>query len=252
MPSFRCPGQDTRFWKPEDIFEDPCPHCGKTTDFWKDEPWRRCGSCGKNVPNPKLDLGCAKWCKYAEQCLGVSELPDKDTSLCDALIEEMKHLSGDDERRIRHALSVLDYAERILGHEEGDPLVVRAAAVLHDIGIQSAERKHGSSAGKYQEIEGSPIAREILQELAVDPACIEHICKIVANHHSAREIDTPEFRIIWDADWLVNLPEEHPNMNHDKRQAFIERVFRTKAGRTIAKEQFLEEDGMSKEEGQDE
>jgi len=23
------------------------------------------------VLNPKIDLGCVKWCQYAEQCLGI-------------------------------------------------------------------------------------------------------------------------------------------------------------------------------------
>ena len=26
---FRCPGQNTMFWKPGDIFEVSCPNCGK-------------------------------------------------------------------------------------------------------------------------------------------------------------------------------------------------------------------------------
>ena len=72
MPVFRCPGQDTRLWRPEDIFEAPCPHCGESIEFWKDDPRRKCRGCGKDVPNPKLDLGCAQWCKYAKECLGAA------------------------------------------------------------------------------------------------------------------------------------------------------------------------------------
>jgi len=238
MPVFKCPGQDTRFWKPGDVFEAPCPHCGRPVEFWRDEPRAKCRACGKTVRNPKLNLGCAEWCPYAKQCLGVSELPD-DVSLCDGIMGEMKRTFGDDERRIQHALKVLDFAEKILEREDADPLVVKGAAILHDIGIQEAERKHGSSAGKYQEIEGPPLAREILQKLSVDPDRIEHICKIVGSHHSARDIDTPEFRIIWDADWLVNLPEEHPNIGLDELPDFIDRIFRTEAGRALARDLFL-------------
>ena len=29
-----------RYWKPEDIFTAPCPHCGAEIEFWKDEPVR--------------------------------------------------------------------------------------------------------------------------------------------------------------------------------------------------------------------
>ena len=68
-----CPGQDKRFWKPEDIFEIACPGCGEPVEFFKDDPKRECGSCGRVVTNPKMNLGCAEWCRYAKECLG---LPD--------------------------------------------------------------------------------------------------------------------------------------------------------------------------------
>jgi len=73
---FRCPGQDQRFWKPEDIFEVRCPGCGETVEFFKDEPKLKCQKCGRIVLNPKINLGCAEWCKYAEQCLGIIKKSD--------------------------------------------------------------------------------------------------------------------------------------------------------------------------------
>ena len=73
----RCPGQDQRFWKPGDIFEVKCPGCGGAVEFFKDEPKLKCPKCGQMVVNPKIDLGCAQWCKYAEQCIGV--LQDRDS-----------------------------------------------------------------------------------------------------------------------------------------------------------------------------
>lgn len=69
MSTPRCPGQDMSSWKPEDIFFVKCPHCGAEIEFWKDEPVRPCPSCRREVPNPKLDPGCAKWCKHADECL---------------------------------------------------------------------------------------------------------------------------------------------------------------------------------------
>jgi len=70
MPIHRCPGQDPQFWRPEDIFTIRCTHCGGEIEFWKDDPWRLCDGCGREVRNPRIDLGCAKWCKHARQCLG--------------------------------------------------------------------------------------------------------------------------------------------------------------------------------------
>ncbi len=235
----KCPGQDQRFWKPEDIFDVSCPSCNKPVEFFKDEPKLKCRNCGQAVVNPKIDLGCAEWCQYAEQCLSVS-VKTEASIIQDELIKEMKSVFANDQKRIDHALAVLNYAKQILSAEGGDPLVVKAAAILHDIGIHEAERKYSSSAGKYQEIEGPPIAREILLRYNLDEGVIEHICKIIANHHSDKDIDTIEFRIIWDADWLVNIPEEFPDKGKESLQKLIDKILKTSQGRKLAAELFLE------------
>jgi hypothetical protein len=59
-----------RYWKPEDIFDVRCPYCDTSIEFWKDEPMRLCRTCRNEVRNPRIDLGCAKWCKFGGQCLG--------------------------------------------------------------------------------------------------------------------------------------------------------------------------------------
>lgn len=242
MAMGRCPGQDKRFWRSTDVFDAPCPHCGRTLEFWKDEPKRRCVGCGKSVPNPRFDMGCAEWCKFAKECLGLTARAKRDESLCGSLIREMKKVFGDDEKRVRHGLEVLDYAERILLSEEADPLVVKASAILHDIGIREAERKHGSSAGPYQEAEGPRMARAILEALGVDAQRIEHICRIVGSHHSGQDIDTPEFRIIRDADRLAKIPQGRPGKGRDQLRQEVEEVYRTEAGRDLAAAKLLGRD----------
>jgi putative nucleotidyltransferase with HDIG domain len=235
---FRCPGQDQRFWKPEDIFEVRCPDCGQSVEFFKDEPKLKCRKCGRMVVNPKIDLGCAEWCQYAEQCLDVAAIKNA-SFIKNKLIDEMKTVFGADQKRIDHALAVLDFAEKIQSNEGGDPFIVKAAAILHDIGIQQAEEKHGSSAGKYQEIEGPIIARAILSKYGLDKEVLEHIIKIIANHHSAKDIDTLEFRCIWDADWLMNFPDEFGNKEINERENLINKIFRTAKGRQMAIDLFM-------------
>jgi len=236
----KCPGQDQRFWKPEDIFEVTCPGCGAAVELWKDDPRRKCPQCGAEVKNPKLALGCAEWCPFAKECLGhdPSESAAEDT--CRRLVDAMEKTFGADKRRIDHALAVLKHAEEILAAERGaSPLVVKAAAILHDIGILEAERKHGSSSGRFQEMEGPPIARKIMEEIGLDEATVDHVTRIVGAHHGARGIDTKEFRIVWDADRLVNLPEEFPDADDEKLRSVIDKVFKTKTGAEIAERLFL-------------
>ncbi len=153
------------------------------------------------------------------------------------LIAEMKAVFGGDERRIGHALAVLDRAEQIYESHGGDELIVTAAAIIHDIGIQQAEKVHGSNAGKYQEIEGPPIAEKILKKLNVPAETIDQICKIIANHHSAKDkptAATKEFQVIWDADWLINFCEIYTDIEPAIKTELIKSIFKTQKGRQIA------------------
>lgn len=127
-------------------------------------------------------------------------------NLKDRLIKRMKEYFGEDEKRIRHALRVTEFAEDILFWEkEAERDIVLAAAILHDIGIHEAERKYGSSSGKYQEIEGPPIAKKIMLQEKLPREKIEEVCQIIAHHHTLGIVDTINFKVLYDADRLVNL-----------------------------------------------
>jgi HD superfamily phosphodiesterase len=163
-------------------------------------------------------------------------------SAIDKIKNEMMEYFGSDQKRIDHTLKVLDYVRRINSVEKADPLVVEVAAIVHDIGIHAAEEKYRSSAGKYQELEGPPIARRILQRNGFAESDTHHICAIVANHHSAKNIDTPEFRVVWDSDWLVNIPDEVNTQDKASLAKLIERIFKTDTGRKIAGQVYLSPD----------
>lgn len=151
----------------------------------------------------------------------------------------MEAVFGDDCRRKRHAHQVTSYAKEILKSEPGDEKVVVISAILHDIGIPESIRKYGNANGPNQEKEGPPIARRILQDLGASPALIEEVCEIIASHHSPGEVDSDNFRIVYDADWLVNLPEEVEVTDRRKLERGIGRIFLTETGRRIARETFL-------------
>jgi hypothetical protein len=68
LSDLRCPSQNPMFWKPDDIYDVACPGYGKPVEFWKDDSKRTCG-CGQRFSNPKQDLGCLEYCKYAEACM---------------------------------------------------------------------------------------------------------------------------------------------------------------------------------------
>ncbi len=82
MTTPRCPGQDLRYWTPEDIYEAACAHCGGAVEFFKDDLRRKCPHCGQYTVNPHNDMACAAWCQYAPECLAQlgREMPDAGSS----------------------------------------------------------------------------------------------------------------------------------------------------------------------------
>jgi len=242
----KCPGQDSRYWKPGAIFEVKCPNCGNEVEFFKDDTTRLCKKCGNRFVNPEMDFGCASYCPYAEQCLG--DLPpellaERDDLLKDRVAIEMKRYFGQDFKRIGHAASVAGYAEQIAKEEKGNPAVVLCAAYLHDIGIHEAERKHNSTAAKYHQKEGPPIARDIFTRLGTREELVEEVCDIIGHHHHPGNKETLSFKILYDADLIVNLREHKKNgeIEKEKLSEIIEKKMLTDAGKRLAREALLGE-----------
>ena len=103
---------------------------------------------------------------------------------------------------------------------------METAAVVHDIGILTAERKYDSSAGKYQELEGPAEAKDLLSGLGWPQEVIDRVCYLVRHHHTYANIDEPDYQILVEADFLVNLLENH--LTEDAQKSAYDKIFRTK------------------------
>ena len=240
----KCPGQDTQYWKPGAIFDAKCPECGHSVEFFKDDTTRKCPSCGHRFLNPGLDFGCASYCQFAEQCIGNMPpelLAEKEDLLKDRVAIEMKRYFKADFKRIGHATRVARYAERIGKKEAGNLAVILSAAYLHDIGIHEAEKKHNSTAARYQELEGPPIARSILEKLGANEELTDEVCDIVGHHHSPREDESINFKVLYDADLIANLEDKKKEKNTKKErlEKVIETSFMTDGGREEARSVLL-------------
>ncbi len=237
----KCPGQDSRYWKPGAIFNTMCPKCKKEVEFFKDDTTRKCNHCGHRFVNPKMDFGCAAYCQYAEQCIG--DLPpevaaQKEDFLKDKVAVEMKRYFKRDFKRIGHASRVARYAERIGKAEQANMAVILTSAYLHDIGIVEAERKHQNVSPKYQHMEGPPIARSILEKLGAKEELIREVCDIIGHHHWPRDNDSVNFKVLYDADLIANLEEKQKEgpLEKERLEKIIEKSFLTEGGREQALE----------------
>lgn len=235
----KCPGQDSRYWQSDAIFDAKCPECGAEVEFFKDDTTRKCRKCGHRFLNPGMDFGCASYCKYADQCIG--NLPpeliaQKEDLLKDRVAIEMKRYFGRDFKRIGHASRVARYAEKIGKEERGNLSVILTSAYLHDIGIKESERKYNSSAARYQELEGPPVAREIMEKLGADGEMTDEVCDIVGHHHHPRDEETINFKVLYDADLITNLEEKQKEtvIDPERLKKTIESSFLTGSGRKLA------------------
>lgn len=133
MTLWKCPGQDRTFWKPEDIFEHPCPHCGQPIEFWKDDIVLRCHHCRQLVTNPRFDPGCAAWCAYAEKCLGAAakDIKAQPQIIKSRLEAEVRKKLGQEHHRLFGRLrEMAQRAEELARAAKAEPLTAVAACLV--------------------------------------------------------------------------------------------------------------------------
>lgn len=136
-----------------------------------------------------------------------------------------------DVRRINHAIKVYFFAVNIAEEEACDIDTFNTivyAAILHDIGIHEAEKKYGSSAGKFQEIEGPSVAKELLKDIELQEEIKNRIFYLIGNHHTYDKIDGIDFQILVEADFLVNIYEDE--ISRESIKSIKNKIFKTKKG----------------------
>lgn len=145
-----------------------------------------------------------------------------------------------DLRRIQHLAKVWAFSRALAQAEglSGDALkTLEAASILHDIGIHEAERKHNSSGGPYQEQEGPAVARPLLETAGASAAAMERVCFLIAHHHTYTASEDLDFRILIEADFLVNAYEDA--LPEASCRVAKERIFRTKTGKRYLQALYL-------------
>lgn len=198
MEQMKCPGQDTRYWKPGDIFVAECPKCGAEIEFFKDDTRRRCAWCGHMFYNPKIELGCAEWCQYAEKCVpDLVKAKKAAQNFKELLADQVKDALQNDPAAWQATAEALHYAQNLLKAEGGDPKVVLAATLLHRVNPAKA--------------------RDFLAELETEPELVEAILELITGGGEVRDLNR---QLYLDAlNFQANQPDASFHTNTARRLA---------------------------------
>ena len=219
----KCPGQDRRFWNPEDISEVKCPVCSAPVELWKDEGITKCWRCGFEIRNPKVEFGCAQWCKFAVQCIGY-KLQDgsEEISIRDRLISAIVDFLFPDKEKVMHTLRVLRWAEELAKNEGGSAITVKAVAILHE--VWNMQKPSGSRVQK------------ILEDIGLENTIRQQIYDMIRQFYLCSGLDTIEFRIFRDAHLLSELEENPDDWPSGDSESFIDNRFKTEYAKRLANE----------------
>jgi hypothetical protein len=236
----RCPGQNTLFWKPDDIYDVTCPSCGKPVEFWKDDSKRTC-KCGHRFLNPKRDLGCLEYCKYAEQCMPDMFQGDNLKALYrDRLLVGAKIALKPEDTRLKRSQEIAEVAEEILDEESGQPKVVFAAAILGDLVLNSQPQGVQGFSSRDEESPRAMVTK-VLAELATEKEVIAQVCQIIEDRINGTSSEDVNHRIVSDALMVVELSEKKTLLEEAAIERLIEKKIQTETGKRLARERLLSE-----------
>lgn len=219
----KCPGQDMQYWTAEAIFEVNCPECEKSVEFYKDDTTRSCPHCTHRFVNPKMDFGCAAYCKFAEQCIGT--LPEEfvgtqDSLLKDKVAVEIKRFYKTDFKQIGHLSRLANHAEKI-GKEEGVNLaIVLCSAYLKDIAAAASDTTPES----------------ILKNLGAKDEMVEEVCGLIQSLDDSTDSLSREAAVLADADSLARLENRNKQepISDAEFEQFMTQDLLTNGGRKTA------------------
>lgn len=153
------------------------------------------------------------------------------------VINKMIDYYSQDPQQVNHFLKVYGFAKTIAEMENIDgntKEIIEIAALMHDIGIKNSLEKYKSSAGNYQEIEGPPEARKILEGMGYRAELIDRVDFLIANHHTYDNIEGVDYQILVEADFLVNVYEN--DLSKEEKKNIYTNIFKSSAGKKIFKD----------------
>ena len=146
----------------------------------------------------------------------------------DDVITPATEITLDAARRISKTVQLGDLVNVDVQTKDFGRIAAQTAKQVIIQGIREAERLYGQCGGKLQERLGPPEAQKMLDSLGFAPDVTERVCFLIAHHHTLDGVDALDWRILLEADFLVNMIEE--GMKAEAIQCGREKIFRTEMG----------------------
>lgn len=233
-----CPGQDRRYWKDDAVFNIPCPRCAHLVEMFKDEKLGRCRQCNLCFNNPKVAFDCASWCEYAEECTGIrggTTTVPFESSLANRLLRTVEAEVQSDQSAHIASLLNFQHASELLVAERADSRVVLSASLL--LPLYSPDRQK-SLSGPETETAGIKAVNieDLLRRIGFEAATVDQIVQLLKNFCHGGAVDTPESRVLGDAELLAQASMEGGLHDDARLEDLVCRQLRTESGKKRARQ----------------
>ncbi len=149
------------------------------------------------------------------------------------LLEALQYEEGH-KRRTQHILKVYSLVSLFCEYEdisEEEKIILRAAAILHDIAIKYAKQHCNGDASQENQKKFAPmLVEKFLLNANYNKSYISKVIQLVLNHHNYYEEHCKSLQILIEADLIINFYES--DYNQDRIQQ-IKTIFKTKIGKEL-------------------
>ena len=155
------------------------------------------------------------------------------------IMQKMINFSEGNIHDIDHFIRVWTYAKTIGELEQSDvetQFILEVAAITHDIACPLCREKYGNTNGKHQEEEGASLVTAFLSDSEMTKVQIDRVAFLVGHHHTFTGIDSLDWQILIEADYIANATEN--GYSETNVRNFIQKIMKTDSGKSLAKDVF--------------
>lgn len=169
------------------------------------------------------------------------------------LIEELKNHFGTDKLNLEQNLKVTECAAELIKlfktkypNENLSEQVIIYSAILHDLGLKQDKTNSENNSIILKKLKSSASAKDLIsslniESLNIDFQTMEEIAQIVIHHHKAGKVSSNNFKILYDAEWIIKLEDNYQlnKLSEKEKDTLIEEKLISDLAKNLARKRFL-------------